>query len=246
MGGKAATKLLARYGSLEAVLQAAAAGELKGWGPAAQRLLSGGGSGGSGSSGGGDRIAQLRRNRQLFATNADASVVGSRGMQQLLEALERLQPAQQAAPEQQAASCSLAPATELAWLHPFHARRWRHLQKVAAAAQQQPSSSGGSGRSPWQPQHSATPQGHAVDGWAEQTGGGGAATFFICPCDVVAGSWERAVATAQQAPAEGDTTRALMPLLSGAMRHHVKLVQRAGYTVQLALPPPLLDGAAQH
>ena len=237
VGGKAAAKLLSRYGSLEAVLQAAAAGELKGWGPAAQRLLLGGGSGGSG---GEDPAAQLRRKCQLFAANADASVVRSQGMKQLLEALDSLQPAQQAAREQPAAGCSLAPAAELAWLQPFHAQRWRHLQQVAAAGQQHPSS-----RTPWQPQQAATPQGLAVDGWAEQPGGGRAATFFICPGDVAAGGWERALAAAQQAAAEGDTTRALMPLLSGAMRHHVKLVQRAGHAVRLALPPPLFEGGVQ-
>ncbi|KAL4451844.1 hypothetical protein ABPG75_007506 [Micractinium tetrahymenae] len=156
VGGKSAAKLLTRYGGLEAVLAAAEAGELKGWGPAVARLVQGGaGSGGRGSrsSGGGDdaaweqRKAQLRRNRRLFAAAADPSVVEPRGWVQFLAA---------------------------------------------------------------------------------------------------AGSWAAAVAAAgSQAPGT-DSTGALLPLLHGAMRHHIKLVQGAGYRVQLTLaaggvlPPGLL------
>ncbi|PRW57033.1 DNA polymerase I [Chlorella sorokiniana] len=245
VGGKAAAKLLARYGSLEAVLQAAEAGELKGWGPAAQRLLHG-----TGGSTGEERAAQLRRNRRLFAANTDPSVVNSRDMQQLPAALQRWQPVQQQAAtdeqqqqEQRAWSGVLPPAERLAWLQPVHARRWRHLQQLAAEVQQQAGSSSGS-RGPWQPRQAATPQALAVDELLEQPGGSSStAVFYICPCDVAEGSWERANIVAQQAPVGSDATKALLPLLSGAMRHHVKLVQRAGYTAQLALPPPLLCGA---
>lgn len=247
MGGKAAAKLLARYGSLEAVLQAAEAGELKGWGPAAQRLLSGTGGGASE-----DRAAQLRRNCRLFAANADPLVVQPRGMQQLLAALEHLQPARQAAADeeqqqqQQVAWSGMLPAERLAWQHPMHARRWRHLQQIAAEAEQQAggssAASGSHNRGPWQPRQAATPQGLAVDELVEQPGGS-AALLYVCPCDVAAGSWVQALSAAQQMPAGPDATKALLPLLSGAMRHHMKLVQRAGYSVSLALPPPLLGGA---
>ena len=243
VGGKAAPKLLARYGSLEAVLQAAEAGELKGWGPAAQRLLSGTGDGASE-----DRAAQLRRNCRLFAANADPLVVQPRGMQQLLAALEHLQPARQAAADeeqqqQQVAWSGMLQAERLAWQHPMHARRWRHLQQVAAEAEQQAAGSGISKGGPWQPRQAATSQGLAVDELVEQPGGGSAALFYVCPCDVAAGSWAQALSMAQQMPAMADATKVLLPLLSGTMRHHVKLVQRAGYSVSLALPPPLLGGA---
>jgi hypothetical protein len=40
---------------------------------------------------------------------------------------------------------------------------------------------------------------------------------------------------------EADHTGALLPLLHGAMRHHIKLVQRAGYRVTLRLAPHSLD-----
>lgn len=245
VGGKAAAKLLARYGTLEAVLQAAAAGELKGWGPAAQRLLSG--TGGSTSE---ERAAQLWRNHRLFAASADASVVQPRGMQLLMAALNRLQPAQQpagAGQQQQQGWNGPLPAVQLAWQHPMHARRWRHLQQIAAEVQQQGTSGrrgsgSGSSKGPWQPQQAATPQGLAVDEVVEQPGGGGMTVFYVCACDAAA-SWEEVLRSAQQVPAGGDATKALLPLLSGAMRHHVKLVQRAGYAVRLALPPPLLHGA---
>lgn len=246
VGGKAAAKLLARYGSLDAVLQAAAAGELKGWVPAAQRLLSG--TGGSTSE---ERATQLQRNRRLFAASADPSVVQPRGMQLLMAALNQLQPAQQPVgaedQQQQQGWNGLLPAVQLAWQHPMHARRWRHLQQIAAEAQQQGTSGrrdrgSGSRKGLWQPQQAATPQGLAVDELVEQPGGGSTAVFYICPCDVAADSWEEVLRSTQQAAAGGDATKALLPLLSGAMRHHVKLVQRAGYAVRLALPPPLLHG----
>ena len=250
MGGKTAAKLLARYHDLEAVLAAADAGQLKGWGPAVQHLLEGrgsssnggGGSGGSGGSTGGDWRARLRRNRQLFAASADPAVVDARGMRLLQERLERQQPAAAAQPwdssgaagSGSSSSRSIEPTAGLAWLHPLHARRWRCLQQLSQAALQ------GGRRSSWRPQQAATPHGLAVDGLeAGAAGSGGAATFFVCPADMQAGAWPKAVSASRQRPQDGNAaeSRALAPLLHGGMRHHVKLVQRAGYRVELRLPP---------
>lgn len=227
VGGKAAAKLLARYGSLERALEAAAAGELKGWGPAVQQLLAGPGSDASSGSGSEQQAARLRRNRQLFAANAQPCVVDQLGWQRLAAALESLQPAGAPADWASLAGSAATPSAELAWLQPPHARRWRHLQQLAAQQ--------GGG---WQPQQAATPQGFAVDALAVQRGGsGGEATFVVCPCDVAPGGWAKAMAAAGQGGTTEDATRLLMPLLHGAMRHHVKLVQRAGYRVALRLPP---------
>lgn len=219
VGGQTAAKLLARYGSLEAALSAAAAGELKGWSRAAQNLLSG--SGGSDGDGGEQQAARWRRNRQLFAANPDPSVVHSQGMQRLLAALQRLQPA---AGHGEAQLASVVAMPELAWQHPLHTRRWRTLLELAARQQ------GGSSAAAWQPQRAATQQGLAVDQLEGQ-----AATFYVCPCDVMPGGWDKALAARQGS----NPTSLLMPLLHGAMRHHTKLVQRAGYRVKLRLPPGL-------
>lgn len=235
MGGKTAAKLLARYGGLEAVLAAADSGQLKGWGPAVQHLLESSGSQGSSSSdSGGDWQARLRRNRQLFAASADPAVVEARGMQALQALLEQQQPPPAAQPwdaSDAAGSGSIEPTAHLAWLHPLHARRWRCLQQLSQAASQQ-----GGGRSSWRPQQAATPQGLAVDCLAEDAAGGRTATLFVCPADVQAGAWPKAVAAAEQS-SDGDQSRLLSPLLHGGMRHHVRLVQRAGFSVQLQLPP---------
>jgi len=227
------------------VLAAAEAGELKGWGPAAQRLLDGTGSGTRE-----ERAAQLRRNRRLFAANADASVVQPRGMQQLEARLQSLLPVQQpagAAEQQQRPGWrGLLPAAQLAWQHPLQARRGRHLQQLVCEGQCQAGSGGsssGCSRGPWQPRQVATPEGLAVDELWEQPGSRSTAVFYICPCDVAPASWERAMQVVQQAQQGGDATPSLLPLLTGGMRHHVKLVQRAGYGVRLAVPPPLRNGA---
>lgn len=260
VGGKTAAKLLARYHTLEAVLAAAADGQLKGWGPAVQHLLEGGGSkGGTSISGGGggsstDWQARLRRNRQLFAASAEPAVVDARGMQALHDLLTVQQQPPAARPWDDSngagGSCSgssgaiEAPAT-LAWLHPLHARRWRSLQQLSQAASQQ-----GVGSASWQPRQAATPQGLAVDRLAGDAAGGGDATFVVCPADLQAGAWPKALAAAAQQQCEGRDdaqSRLLMPLLHGGMRHHVRLVQRAGFRVQLQLPPvelPLLAAAA--
>lgn len=253
VGAKTAAKLLARYGSLEAVLAAAAGGQLKGWGPAIPGLLGGGSGGaGQGSSSGSSHSDRLRRNRQLFAANDDPAVVEPRGMQQLLAAVEHLQPAAaqpwDSSDGSGSSGCSgggssgssIEPSAELAWRYPLHARRWRHLQQLAQAVEQR-------GSSRWEPQQAATPHGLAVDEVLEAPAGicPGTAAFDICPCDVVAGGWPKAVAAGQQQPeVDGGHTRALLPLLHGRMKHHVRLVQRVGYRVQLRLPPPaLLPGA---
>lgn len=252
VGARTAAKLLGRYGSLEAVLAASAAGQLKGWGPAVQHLLDDS----SPNSGGGHREALLRRNRRLFAANSDPAVVGQHGMHQLLAALDKLQPAVRSpAPTASTAtssdcgansssaqpptSCSGSLPIELAWQHPMHVRRWRHLQQQLAA---------GAVNSLASRLHQAvTLQGLAVDELWESPGAEGApasgrgATFYVCPCDVAAGSWECAAQAVrrqqQQQPAGGNHTASLMPLLHGAMRHHVQLVKRAGYCVQLRLLP---------
>lgn len=258
VGGTTAAKLLARYGSLEAVLTAAQAGQLKGWGPAVARLLQGGtGSGSSGggggssdgsSSGGGGgrapdevawerRQAQLRRNRRLFAANGDPAVVEPRGWGKLLAALDQLQPAALGTWDCAGSSAgnaapgrSIVPAgAELAWQHPLHARRWRQLQQLLGGAA---------------PSLTTTPQGLAVDEFCSSVDGNGSgsggsgsgcAIFHVCPCDVQAGSWPAAVAATGDCAPGSDCAAALMPALHGAMRHHVKLVQRSGYRVQLKL-----------
>ena len=251
MGGRSAAKLLARYGGLEAVLAAAEAGELKGWGPAVARLLQGGSSHsgsagkGGGSGGGSDadawerRQAQLRRNRQLFAASAEPSVVDPRGWGQLLAALEGLQPAATSTWEcglSDSSPCSgIVPAdAALAWQAPLHARRQHQLRQLLGSAA---------------PSLMATPGGLAADEICSSgSSSSSSAIFHVCPCDVPAGTWAAAVAAVGgQAPGT-DSTPALMPLLHGAMRHHIKLVQRAGYQVQLklaadgVLPAGLLAG----
>lgn len=248
MGARTAAKLLARYGSLEGVLAAAAAGQLKGWGPAVQQFLAGSGNSKGGSSSSADggissqREALLRRNMRLFAANSDPSVVEPRGMQQLLAALERLGPAESAgaaAAEQRTWESSSCRPPELAWLQPMFARRWRHLLQLAADAAQSSSNNDA-----WLPGQQATPQGLAVDELrgpeADQAGSSGTAVFYVCPIDVAAGGWNKALSAASTAPQGGDLTAALMPLLSGPMRHHVRLVQRAGFRVELRLPPTVL------
>ncbi len=241
MGGKSAAKLLARYGSLEAVLAAAEAGELKGWGPAVTRLLQGSVSQSSGGSKGRasgetdawqQRKAQLRRNRRVFAANAEPSVVDSRGWGQLLAALDRLQPVATSSWD-----CSLDGSTPcvtgpggsaitadagLAWQQPLLARRREQLQRLRGSAG---------------PSLAVTAEGLAVDELcsSDSSSSRSRAVFHVCPCDMQAGSWAAAVAAAgDQAPGT-DSTAALMPLLHGAMRHHIKLLQRAGYQVQLKL-----------
>lgn len=258
VGGKSAAKLLARYGSLEAVLAAAEAGELKGWGPAVARLLQGGSSQSSGGSKGRassetdawqQRKAQLRRNRRLFAANTEPSVVESGGWGQLLAALDRLQPAATSPWECSVhgrAPCVTGPGGSaiiadagLAWQHPLLARRQQQLQQLLGSAR---------------PGLAVTPEGLAVDELCSRdsissiSSSRSRAVFHVCPCDVEAGSWAAAVAAAgDQAPGT-DSTAALMPLLHGAMRHHIKLLQRAGYQVQLklaadgVLPAGLLTG----
>jgi hypothetical protein len=70
--------------------------------------------------------------------------------------------------------------------------------------------------------------------------GKGTAIFYVCPCDVERGSWQKALQTAQQHAKErssGHQGAALLQLLNGAMRHHVRLVRRAGYAVELRLAP---------
>lgn len=262
MGGKSAAKLLGRYGSLEAVLEAAEEGQLKGWGPAVQQLLSGGGGGGWEQ-----RVAQLRRNRQLFGTCADPAVVDPPGFTQLQAALERLQPAAAAAGTGSRGAASLGtssgsdsrssgasssddagairPSAELAWRQPMFARRRRQLEQLASAEQLR--------------RVTATPQGLAVDallagsgsGSSGSGGSGGAARgdrsttvlFLVCPCDVPQTSWQKAVAEAANSPPGSDCTPALLPLLHGAMAQHVRLLQRAGYRIQLQLPS---GGVTQH
>ena len=100
-----------------------------------------------------------------------------------------------------------------------------------------------------------TPQGLAVDALQEahppgssssdssSDGGnasGAVAVFYICPADVSPGNWARVAQLGQaggQDVGGADHTRALTPLLHGAMRHHIGLVQRAGYRIKLV---PLL------
>jgi hypothetical protein len=238
VGARTAAKLLRRYGGLEGVLSAAAAGELRGWGSAARQLLED-----SSASGPGQREALLRRNLQLFEVNADPSVVAPCGWQRLTAALRRVQ--QDAAagggasrsgsssglPEQAGSSGALP--SQLVWQHPVHARRWRQLQQQLL--------DGAGPASGVAPQQLVTHEGFAIDGLVAAVDGGHAsATLYACPCDVVPGSWPKAVDAVRQraSTAASNHEAVLVPLLNGAARHRLRLIKRAGHQVEVQMLLP--------
>lgn len=229
VGARTAAKLLGRYGGLEGVLSAAAAGELRGWGSAARQLLED-----SSASGPGQREALLRRNLQLFEVNADPSVVAPRGWQRLTAALRRVQ--QDAVSDggaSRSGSNSGALPSQLVWQHPVHARRWRQLQQQLL--------DGAGPASGVAPQQLVTHEGFAIDGLVAAVDGGHAsATLYACPCDVVPGSWPEAVdAVRQQASTAASNHEAvLVPLLNGASRHRLRLIKRAGHRVEVQMLLP--------
>ena len=236
-----AAKLLARYGGLEGVLEAVEGGQLKGWGPAAQLAIAGGR-----PEEWPLRAALLRRNRRLFAANADLSALDDASKQALQAVVDGLQPAEgcsivgAAGPGSDgagAASATPADIAELAWQHPMFARRWRQAQHLEAV---QSSCGGvvGSGRA-----QAATPEGLAVDqlgpAVAASSGGTdcrGVATLRLLPCDFkTEEARQLASGAARAAGGAGgvDTTPSLTPLLTDALLQHIRLLRRAGYSVQL-------------
>lgn len=105
----------------------------------------------------------------------------------------------------------------LAWQHPLHARRWRQLLQLS------PGPAGGF------PQQLVTREGLAANRLTQRDGQR-TASLCICPCDVTPHAWPQALAAGEL---EQGRTAALVPLLNGSARHHVRLLRRAGYRVEL-------------
>ena len=233
VGASSAAKLLQRYGSVDAARAAAERGELKGWKPALQELLSGA-----------DPAAldTLHRNRQLFSLQRDPALLPAEDRRQLDRAVSRALASRSGTRshgQNQAAPPSLA---ELAWAHPLQAARWPGIQPYVQRLVKQLARSGEQCEA-----QAVVGAGLAADLLvvrSESVIGGGSsssslALFVAGPTDLspeAAGRARMACAAAEGLPAldpsaVSQRNKALLPTLSGALRHHIQLVRKAGCTV---------------
>jgi hypothetical protein len=117
IGPMAASKLLARFGSIDAILSAAAQGQLKGWKQEIQNAFQPE-----------TRMYErLLRNRSLFAGTAGELTTLVAPAQDVLEAAVKgaiSKCKQSEAPDKQIAT--VMSHDDVAWLHPVHQGRWRH------------------------------------------------------------------------------------------------------------------------
>ncbi len=109
VGSSAAAKLVKRFGGVEGAVAAAAAGELRGWGPAVEAALSTE-----------TNLQRLRANLEVFRGETDPGKVLTLPQRAALAELPSgMRTAETASPD------------DLAWLHPYFAGRWRQAEPLA-------------------------------------------------------------------------------------------------------------------
>ena len=236
VGAATAAKLLQRYGTLEGVMEAGRQGQLKGWGPGVQGLLSGGP----------QHEQHLRQRRQLFSMHSDPAILREEERQQLRAALAGLSVAAawDAAGSGAAADGAQAHAAgpaELAWLHPLMAGRWRYIKEPLLRLSAALDAVGMCHTA-----QAATSSGLAADLLLAPGGSSAAVAVFLvgrgdlshaaplaqlqaaAPPPGAAGEAARALGDAGQVAA---LNRLLLPQLNGACKHHVGLLRKAGLAV---------------
>lgn len=222
VGGGAAKKLLRRHGSAAGVMEAAAQGELDGWGANVRRAF-----GGTALPATAER---LRRNLAATSICCDAGALKP----QLAARLAAGQPAEaQAAPSSESEA---ERARRLAWARPDNRVRWRQVQPHAVALAARLAAAGITHAV----QH-ALPNGCIVDvavfgspaaaAAAPAVGGSGTAqraapskptaVMLRAACDLVD----------QAAVPQSATAAQLKGLLHGRARHHSRLLRQSGWSV---------------
>ncbi len=247
VGGGAAKKLLRRHGSAVGVMEAAARGELDGWGANVRRTF-----GGAALPATAER---LRRNLAATSICCDAGVLEPQLAALLERAIERCSAVARenhappsgrhtSAAAGQPAEAQAAPSSEseaerarrLAWARPDSRVRWRQVQPHAAALAARLAAAGITHAV----QH-ALPNGCIVDvavfgspaAAAAATAAGGSGTaqraapskptavMLRAACDLVG----------QAAVPQSATAAQLKGLLHGRARHHSSLLRQSGWSV---------------
>lgn len=207
VGGAAAAKLVRRFGGVEGAAAAAAAGELRGWGAAAEAALTRP-----------ETLQRLRANLEVFRGEKDPAKVLTPAQQAALAALP--------SGTRSAAAPGVRSLNELAWLHPYFVGRWRQAGPLATrlAAQLE-----AAGARPCRVQATAGP-GVPVDVLE-----GGRAVMVAAPCDFAAPQEppaspprDLAAALAAGAPPRLADPCGVCSRLNRAAQHHISLLKKAG------------------